>query len=84
MTHDKKLLDVMNSFSPMSLQDAEKSTELAITLEKVVMQEGKENLSACLEGNHEGIQSDEAVSSALKNTTPYLWIFGLMGSTPCM
>ena len=84
MTHDKKLRDVMYSFSPVSLKDTEKPTQLAMTLEKVVLQEGKEYLSALLEENNARLQSDKAVSSANRNTTPHLWIFGWVHSTPCM
>jgi hypothetical protein len=82
MTHDKKRLDIQRSFSPMSLQEPEKSTQLDVTLEKVVLHEGKELLSAFLDENHARLQSDKTESSALKKSTPSVWIFGLMHSTP--
>ena len=82
MTHDKKLLDLPRSFSPMSLQETEKPVQLDITLEKVVLLEGKELLSAFLEENHARLQSDKTGSSALKKSAPSVWIFGLMHSTP--
>ena len=84
MTHDKKLLDVKYSFSPVSLQDTEKPAQLAMTLEKVVLREGKEYLSAFLEENHARYRRNKVVSSAHKNTTPHLWIFGWVHTTPCM
>jgi hypothetical protein len=84
MTHDKKLQEIKCSFSPVSLKDAEKSAQLDKTLEMAVMQEDKAYLPASLEENHEGLQNDQTVSPALRNSTPSLWIFGLMRSTPCV
>jgi hypothetical protein len=84
MTHDKKLLDVKYSFSPVSLEDAEKSTHLEKNLEMVITQESNLYSPAALEENHEWIQSDKTVSSALRNSTTYLWIFGLRCSSPCV
>jgi hypothetical protein len=83
MTHDKELLDVKYSFSPVSLQDAEKPTQLEKTLEKVVMQSSNGYLSVCLEEHPDGIQSDKPISSASRNSTPGLLIFGLNCSSPC-
>jgi hypothetical protein len=83
MTHDKELLDVKYSFSPVSLQDAEKPTQLERTLEKVVVQAGNEYLSAVLEENCTEIQHDKAISSALRNSMPGLLILGWMCSSPC-
>jgi hypothetical protein len=84
MTHDKKLLDVKVSFSPVSLKDAVKSTHLERNLEMGFTQESHLYSPAALEENHEWIQSDKAVSSALRNSTPYLWTFGLKCSSPCI
>jgi hypothetical protein len=84
MTHDKKLLDVKYSFSPVSLKDAEKSAQLEKNLEMVIMQESKVFLPESLDGNHEYPQSDKTVSSALGNLTPYLWTFGMKCSSPCV
>ena len=71
MTHDKKLLDVKYSFSPVSLKDAEKSAQLEKNLEMVITQEDKVYLPVSREENHERIQSDKTVSSALRNSTTY-------------
>jgi hypothetical protein len=83
MTHDKKLRE-WYSFSPVSLKDAEKSAQLDKNLEMAAMQEEKAYLPASLEENQEGLQNDQTVSPALRNSTPSLWIFGLMRSTPCI
>lgn len=82
MTHDKKILDGMGAFSPVSLENAEASAQLEMTLEKVVLQEGKEFLSAFLEENHARLQRDRAASPALEKSTPNTWIFGLIHTTP--
>jgi hypothetical protein len=92
MTHDKKILNRTGSFSPLSLENAEisvsskmnaqPSTQLEITLEKVVMQEGKEYLSALLEENGARTQNDKVVPSTITKTTSCLWTFGLMHTTP--
>ena len=94
MTHDKKILNVQGAFSPVSLENAETSvsmkmnaetsTLLEMTLEKAAMQEGKAYLSALLEENRARIQNEDPGSPALKSTTPALWAFGLMHSTPCV
>jgi len=84
MTHDKKLQEIVISFSPVSLIDAETSALLDKNLEKAAMQAEKAYLPASLEENHEGLQNDQTVSPALRNSTPSLWIFGLMRSTPCV
>jgi hypothetical protein len=84
MTHDKKLQDIKYSFSPVSLKDAEKSAQLDKTLEMAATQEDKSNLPASLEDDHEGLQNDQTVLPALRDSTPSLWIFGLMRSTPCV
>ncbi len=82
MTHDMKQQDVQRSFTPMSLQEPEKPIRLEMTLEQVVLQDGKEFLSAFLEENHVRLQNDKAISSAIKDTTPGIRILGLMHSTP--
>jgi hypothetical protein len=84
MTHDKKLQEIKFSFSPVSLKDAEKSAQLDKNLEMAAMQEATAYLPASLEDNHEGFQNDQTVSPALRDSTPSLWIFGLMRSTPCV
>jgi hypothetical protein len=94
MTHDKELLDVKYSFSPMSLEDADKSGNLQLNaersarleknLEMVTAQDGEMCSPAPPEDDHEGFQSDQTESSALRNSTPHLWIFALMYSSPCM
>jgi hypothetical protein len=84
MTHDKKLQEKKGSFSPVSLKDAEKSAQLDKNLEMAAVQEEKTYLPASLEENHEGLQKDQTVSPALRDSTPSLWIFGLMRSTPCV
>jgi hypothetical protein len=84
MTHDKKLLDVKYSFSPMSLKDAEKSALLEKNLEMVISREGKLCFPPLLDENHAWNQNDKTVSSALRNSTPSLWIFGLNRSTHCV
>jgi hypothetical protein len=84
MTHDKKLQEIKFSFSPVSLKDAEKSAQLDKNLEMAAMQEDKAYLPASLEDDHEGPQNDQTVSPALRDSTPALWIFGLMRSTPCV
>ena len=84
MTHDKKLLDVKYSFSPVSLKDAEQSAQLEKNLEMVIMQENKVFLPDSLYDNHERPQSDKTVSSALGNLTPYIWIFGMKCSSTCI
>ena len=84
MTHDKNQINGKYSFSPVSLGNAEISARLEMALEKVVMQEGKEHISALLDENRSDIQNDKAVSSATRSTTPFLWAFGLLHSTPCV
>jgi hypothetical protein len=84
MTHDKKLQEIKLSFSPVSLKDAEKSAQLDKNLEMAAMQEDKMYLPAYLEDNHDGPQNDQTVSPVLRDSTPALWIFGLLRSTPCV
>jgi hypothetical protein len=84
MTHDKIFQEEKRSFSPVSLEDAEKSAQLEKNLEMVITQAGKVYLPAPLEESHAGLQNDKTVSSALRNSTPNLWIFGLIRSTPCV
>jgi hypothetical protein len=84
MTHDKKQYEIVYPFSPVSLIDTETSAQLESTLEKVVMQSGKEYLSAVLEENHDGSQSDKSISSAPRNSTPGWLILGWMCSSPCV
>ncbi len=82
MTHDKKILNNLGSFSPVSLENAEPTTKLEITLEKVVPSEGIANLSALLEEIGARTQNEKVVSSTATNTLPYIWAFGLMHATP--
>ena len=84
MTHDKKLQEIKFTFSPVSLKDAEKSVQLDKNLELAAMQEDTAYLPAPLEENHEEPQNDQTVSPALRDSTPALWIFGLLQSTPCV
>jgi hypothetical protein len=96
MTHDKKLLDVTYSFSPVSLKDAERFARLEKNLELVNLQDGEAYLPESFVDYHEWDQSDQTVSSAIRNSTPNdsaggrrtpehrLWIFGLKLSTPCV
>ena len=84
MTHDKKLQEIKLPFSPVSLKDAEKAVQLDKNLEMAAMQEDTAYLPASLEENHEGPQNDQTVSPALRDSTPALWIFGLLRSTPCV
>jgi hypothetical protein len=84
MTHDKKLQEIKLSFSPVSLKDAEKSAQLDKNLEMAAMLKDKATLPAPLEDNQEGLQNDQTVSPALRDSTPALWIFGLLRSTPCV
>ena len=84
MTHDKKLQEIKFTFSPVSLKVAGKPAQLDKNLEMAAMQEEKECLPASLEENHEGPQNDQTVSPALRDSTPALWIFGLLRSTPCV
>jgi hypothetical protein len=85
MTHDKNLFINKLSYSPVSLENAESSARLEMTLEKVVMQAGKEHLSALLdESRSDIIQNEKVVSSTSRSTTPGLWAFGLLHSTPCV
>lgn len=84
MTHDKNRLDVLYSFSPVSLKDAERFAQLEKNLERVIMQYGMRALPESLVENHEWEHRDQTVSSAIRNSTPNVWIFGLKMSTPCV
>jgi hypothetical protein len=79
------LQDVKVSFSPVSQEDAENTAQLEMNLGMVITQAAdKVYLPVSLEENHERIQSDKTVSSALRNSTTYLCAFGFIRSTPCI
>lgn len=84
MTHDQKLQEFTSSCSPMSLKVAEKSAQLEQNLEMAAMLAEKAGLPAPLEESPAGLQQDQTVSTALRNSTPSLWNFVLMRSTPCV
>ena len=95
MTHDKKLLNMQYSFSPVSLNDAERIARLDKNLELVSMQKDEAALPEAFVDKLDWYQRDQTVSAAIRNTTPdhgidgkqpehRMWILGLKLSTPCV
>jgi hypothetical protein len=84
MTHHKIAIEGKHSFSPVSLKDAERFARLEKNLEAVIRQNGKAVLPESFEERDLWSPGDKAVSPAIRNSIPDLWIFGLKLTTPCV